>query len=70
MFTKRYNALFGRYPSCDLLSNAIRFIRNGKIDAAVMEIIFAIEKADGYFHEDNADFVSKARTQWAENHKT
>ena len=67
MFTKKYNALFGRYPSCDLLNNALRFIRNGKIDAAVMEIIFAIEKADGYFHEDNVQMVKNAKKRWEDS---
>ena len=56
MNIKKKNALFGKYPSCDLLNNALRFLRDWKVDAAVEEIIFAIEKADGYFHADNIEF--------------
>lgn len=61
MNIKKKNALFGKYPSCDMLNNALRFLRDGKTDCAIEEIIFAIEKADGYFHEDIADFVSEAK---------
>ena len=68
MNTKKKNSVFGRYPSCDLLNNALRFLREGKVDAAVEEIIFAIEKADGYFHEDNVQFVNDAKERWSENH--
>ena len=57
MNTKKRNARFGRYPSCDMLNNALRYISEGKIDCACSEIIFAIEKADGYFHEDNVPIV-------------
>lgn len=66
MNTKKKNALFGRYPSCDLLNNALRFLREGKIDVAVEEIIFAIEKADGYFHEDNIPMVMDVNNRWAD----
>lgn len=66
MNTKKKNALFGRYPSCDLLNNALRFLREGKIDVAVQEIIFAIEKADGYFHEDNIPMVMDVNNRWAD----
>ena len=66
MNTKKQNALFGRYPSCDLLNNALRFLREGKIDVAVEEIIFAIEKADGYFHEDNIPMVMDVNNRWAD----
>lgn len=61
MKSKKKNALLGRYPSCDMLNNALRFIRDGKIDIACEEIIFAIEKADGYFHEDIISFVQEVR---------
>lgn len=56
LFRKR-NALFGRYPSCDMLNNALRFlfddedISKNELHAA-SEIIFAIQKANGYFHND------------------
>lgn len=68
MNIKKKNALFGKYPSCDLLNDALRFLRDGKVDAAVEEIIFAIEKADGYFHADNIEFVTDVKERRAENH--
>ena len=70
MIIKKKNALFGRYPSCDMLNNALRFIRDGNTDLAVEEIVFAIDKANGYFHEDNVQFVNDARMRWAEHHPT
>jgi len=57
MNLKKKNQLFGRYPSCDMLNNALRFLRNGDTDDAITEIIFAIEKANGYFHNDNIEMV-------------
>ena len=68
MKTKKKNALFGRYPSCDMLNNALRYIYKGQIDNACAEIIFAIEKADGYFHEDVALIVEKVKSHWAKTH--
>lgn len=65
MNIKKKNALFGRYPSCDMLNNALRLIYKGKIDAACSEIVFAIEKADGYFHEDVVPIAEKIRSYWA-----
>ena len=70
MNVKKKNALFGRYPSCDLLNNALRFLREGNTDEAVEEIIFAIEKAGGYFHEDNIQIVADAKKRWEESHTT
>lgn len=61
MRTKKRNALFGRYPSCDMLNNALRFLlRNEEHDRehAMAEIIAAIHKADGYIH---ADIEEKAK---------
>ena len=69
MRTKKRNVLFGRYPSCDMLNNALRFLREGKTDCAMWEIIFAIDKAGGYFHDDNRETVEKARHDWAVKHK-
>ena len=69
MRTKKKNALFGTYPSCDMLNNALRFLREGKLDCAISEIVFTIDKADGYFHSDNLETVEKARHDWAEKHK-
>ena len=68
MNTKKKNALFGRYPSCDMLNNALRFIYEGKIDAACSEIVFAIEKANGYFHEDIVPIVEKVKSYWKKTH--
>ena len=68
MNVKKKNALFGKYPSCDLLNNALRFLREGNTDEAIEEIIFAIEKAGGYFHEDNVQMVADAKKQWEEAH--
>ena len=68
MNTKKKNALFGRYPSCDMLNNALRFIQEGKIDVACSEIVFAIEKADGYFHDDNIPMVEKIKLDWIKEH--
>ena len=68
MIVKKKNALFGRYPCCDLLNNALRFLREGKTDIAIEEIIFAIKKADGYFHEDNVQMVTEANKHWEETH--
>jgi hypothetical protein len=64
MFFKKKNARFGRYPSCDMLNNAIRFIHDGHTESALMEIIFAIEKADGYFYEDLKPIVGEAKEKW------
>ena len=68
MNTKKKNALFGRYPSCDMLNNALRFIHEGKIDCACEEIVFAIEKAGGYFHEDVVPIVEKVKSYWVKTH--
>ena len=68
MNVKKKNALFGRYPSCDLLNNALRFLRDGNTDEAIEEIIFAIEKAGGYFHEDNIKMAADAKKRWEETH--
>lgn len=68
MNTKKKNAFFGRYPSCDQLNNALRFIYNGKIDAACAEIIFAIENANGYFHEDVVPIVEKVKSYYWDTH--
>ena len=51
-----------------MLNNALRFLREGKTDSAISEIIFAIDKADGYFHSDNLETVEKARHDWAVKH--
>ncbi len=68
MNIKKKNALFGKYPSCDMLNNALRSLRDGNIDCAIEEIIFAIEKADGYFYEYNVQMVKDAKKRWEESH--
>lgn len=44
----------GNYPSCDHLNNALRDLLsdNPNIQSAINEITYAIQKADGYFHDD------------------
>lgn len=68
MFFKKKNARFGKYPSCDMLNNAIRFIRDGDTESALMEIICAIEKADGYFYEEVKPVVEEVKRRWWERH--
>lgn len=63
MITKKKNALFGRYPLCDMLNNALRFLMNGRPEEAVEEIALAISEADGYFHDDVAQFVEDVKKQ-------
>ena len=71
MFVKKKNAMFGRYPCCDLVNNAIRFIIDGKSDSAIEELLQTIYKADGYLHEDIADKVDEIHKQiWDERQKT
>ena len=60
MKKKNRNARFGRYPSCDLCNNALRFILKGDADGAFKEIVRAIQEADGYFHDDIADIVQRS----------
>lgn len=52
MITKKKNAIFGRYPCCDLVNNAMRFIITGDTDSAIEELLQTIWKSDGYLHED------------------
>ena len=52
MRTKKKNAIFGRYPCCDMVNNAIRLILDGNADYAIEELYQAINKANGYMHED------------------
>lgn len=68
MIVKKRNALFGRYPSCDMLNNALRFLREGKINEACSEIVFSIDKANGYFHDDVVPFVEEVRNRWLAMH--
>ena len=66
MKTKKKNALFGRYPCCDLVNNAIRFILEGDTDEAIEELWFAIHQAGGYVHDDIAVEAIEAKDRvWA-----
>lgn len=59
MFTKKQNAVFGRYPCCDMVNNAIRHILKGHYEDAVEELLQVIWKAHGYLYEDLNDDVKK-----------
>lgn len=59
MFFKKKNAVFGRYPCCDMINNAIRFIFKGQNDEAIEELLQTIWKANGYLHEDLKDNVQE-----------
>lgn len=61
MIMKKKNAVFGRYPCCDMVNNAIRFILEGETDEAIEELWFAIHKAGGYFHDDIAAKAIEAK---------
>lgn len=63
MKIKKQDAIFGRYPCCDMVNNAIRFILNGKTDSAVEELLQTIWKADGYLHEDLTERVMNIHEQ-------
>ena len=52
---KKQNAIFGRYPCCDLLNRALRFLLDGNVELAKDDIVHAICKADGYFYQDVAE---------------
>ena len=60
---KKKNAVFGRYPCCDMINNAIRFILQGETDVAIDELFVAILKADGYIHDDLEQEVYKAHNR-------
>ena len=65
MFFKEKNARFGRYPSCDLCNNALRFLLENKPDVAFGEIVLAITKAGGYFHKDLEERI-KEKMGWSD----
>lgn len=69
MVIKKKNAIFGRYPCCDMVNNAIRHIANGKAEYAIEELYQAIQKADGYLHEDLVGTVDEAHKQvWSKSY--
>lgn len=55
------NKIFGVYPSCDHINNTIRYINEGNNEKAISELAFAIEKADGYFHNDVKEIVDNIK---------
>ena len=55
--TKKKNARFGRYPSCDLLNSALRYLVDDNKEGAFREIVNAIIKAGGYFYDDVAEEI-------------
>lgn len=66
VFTKKKDAVFGRYPCCDLVNNAIRFILEGKTDVAVEELLQVIWKSGGYMHDDLKSQVNEIHERiWA-----
>lgn len=66
MFSKKKNAIWGRYPCCDLVNNAIRDILKGESDMAISELLTAIAKANGYVHKDIEEKASAANNRaWA-----
>ena len=66
---KKKNAIFGRYPCCDMVNNAIRFILNGKTDAAVEELAQCICKSDGYLHEDLQEKVNEVHERYCDTYR-
>ena len=60
IITKKRDAVFGRYPCCDMINNAIRLIHDGNNDAAIEELFQVIQKAGGYLHEDLKTKVNEA----------
>lgn len=54
----------GNYPSCDHLNNALRTLLsdNPNIQSAISEITYAIQKANGYFHDDIKEKLGKTNS--------
>lgn len=40
ILTKKRNAIFGRYPCCDMVNNAIRYILHDEKDSAIEDFVF------------------------------
>ena len=70
MKIKKRNSIFGRYPCCDLVNNAIRFILDGKTDSAIEELLQVIWKSNGYMHNDIVCQVNEVHKRvWEELQK-
>ena len=57
--TKSKNAIFGKYPCCEHINNAIRHCLYGETDYAIEELLQVILKSDGYLHSSLSDKVEK-----------
>lgn len=57
--TKNKNAIFGKYPCCEYINNAIRYCLHGESDLAIEELLQAILKSDGYLHSALSEEVEK-----------
>ena len=60
---KKHDAIFGRYPLCDMINNAIRYIIRGNYDLAIDELFRVILQADGYFHQDLGEKIIEAHNK-------
>ena len=58
---KKKNSIFGKYPSNDMLNNALRFLLRDEpnVNHAIEEIVYAIGKADGYIFDDIKEQLKK-----------
>lgn len=68
MKTKKKNAIFGKYPCCEHVNNAICSILDGKTDAAVEELVQCIYKSDGYLHEDLQEKVNEVHERYLDKY--
>ena len=50
---KKQNKKIGEYPCVDYLHNALRFIKDNKLNQAYEEICFAILKSDGILTKED-----------------
>lgn len=69
MKIKNKNAIFGKYPCCEFVNNAIRYVLDGKTDAAVEELVQCIYKSDGYLHEDLQEKVNEVHERYLDEYR-
>lgn len=69
MKIKNKNAIFGKYPCCEFVNNAIRYVLDGKTDAAVEELVQCIYKSDGYLHEDLQEKVNEVHERYWDKYR-